>query len=439
VKLADFKAPAVALSAFALSIILYFWARPVYDLALTWWGIEPFQSPFLDTGAIIAAVECSRHGVDVYLSNPCDVLGRLHVYAPLWLAASVLPVTGSWTTPVGLALDVAFLGSLGAIPAPVERRHQWMLIAAVLSTMSVYALERANSDLVTFLLLLAAGLLMARSSSRYGLWSWRWCAYPLILLAAFLKFYPIVGLLVSLRERGRIFLVVNFLSLLAVLIFLAAEAHDIARTMAIIPTGSYFTDWFGARNLPFGIADLIYRPSWEPLVRLLPPVLLVILGSRALWLAIALARRPALSTALSELPEREKLLLIIGAAVVTGCFFAGHNVGYRGIFLIMVLPGLLSLGRLTEGDESGRLCSGTAKLIIFVMWSEALRHAIVAARPLDLPAWHNFEAAFWIARELMWWRIVAIFAGILFRFVLSSTAAWRGLAPEHAAMGVPTS
>ena len=419
-KLADLRAPTIAVALFAAFTLLYCWARPVYEFALTWWGIKPLQSPFLDTGAVIAAIECYRQGIDVYVTNPCDVFGRPHVYSPLWLAASVLPVTSAWTTPAGLALSVLFLFSLAAIPTPAEKRDQWLLVACVVSTMSVYAVERANNDLVIFLLVLAAGRLVACSRPR-----WRRCAYPLVILAALLKFYPIAGLFVSLHERRRIFLVVNGLALLTTFIFIVAAGPDLARVMAVIPTGSYYTDWFGARNLPLGIAALLSKPSSSSVINLLAPTLVLILGSRALWIATALARRAALRDALCELPETEKLLLIIGAALITGCFFAGHNIGYRGIFLILVLPGICAVGHKAGKDESGKLCSSTAKLIMFVMWSEALRHAIFAARPLDLPAWHLFEAAFWIARELVWWRIIAVLIGILFSFLRSHSFLWR--------------
>ena len=59
-------------------------AHSLYFGALRVLGIEPFSFPFLDTHAVLAAAECGRQGIEVYLSNPCDVLGRPHVYSPLW-------------------------------------------------------------------------------------------------------------------------------------------------------------------------------------------------------------------------------------------------------------------------------------------------------------------------------------------------------------------
>jgi hypothetical protein len=417
----DFTAPAVAITVFALFVGLYQWAHPIYDIALTWYGIEPFKFPFLDTGAITAAIECSRRGIDVYVADPCDVLGRPHVYSPLWLAASALPITSAWTAPVGLGIDLAFILSLAAVPTPTERLDRWILLGAALSTMSAYAVERANNDIIIFVLILAAGLALARPSAA------RWCGYPLILLAALLKFYPICGLMVSCRERRIAFLVVNLLSLCVLSIFVALEHHDLARVLANVPSGSYYTDLFGAKNLPYGVAQLIYRPSWEPMIGFLPAVLLVFLCARAFWIAIALSRRRALVVALSELGEREKMLLIIGAAMVTGCFFVGQSIGYRGVFFILILPGLLALARRTDVYKASRFSRNTAGLILFVMWSEALRHLILAGSPVPVPGspWYVIEVTFWVARELVWWRIIAVFGGILSCFVLYSEV-WVG-------------
>jgi hypothetical protein len=432
---ADFTAPAIAGIAFAVFAALYCWARPVYDFLLTWWGVVngPFRTPFLDTGMIISSIDCVRHGVDIYVTNPCDALGRLYDYSPLWLAGSVLPITNAWTTSVGFSLDLAFLISLVALPMPAEQRGQWLLIAAVLSPMSVFAVERANCDIAIYLLLLGAGRALARSSDRPGSAVWRWGAYPLILLAGLLKFYPLAGLILSFRERGAAFLAIALLSLVAVLVFLATEWHGLVRGLMHIPSGTYFADMYGAKNLPLGIAELFHPPSRELLVRLLPPVMFAILGARALWVMIMLACRPVLSHALSELPEREKVLLVLGAAMMTGSFLAWQNIGYREIHFLMVLPGLLALARRTEGDRCGNICSNTAKLIVLVMWSEALRHAVVAIQPLDLPFWGLVYLTYWLGRELIWWQIIAVLGGILLRFALSSPV-WQGARSEAAAV-----
>src|SRR5579864_490329 len=78
--------PVAALLVFAALAMLWRWGpHPLYFNILKQFGFEPFRFPFLDIHAILAAAQCQRLGIDVYLSNPCDALGRVHVYSPLWL------------------------------------------------------------------------------------------------------------------------------------------------------------------------------------------------------------------------------------------------------------------------------------------------------------------------------------------------------------------
>jgi len=115
--------------------------------------------------------------------------------------------------------------------------------------------------------------------------------------------------------------------LCAVLIFVGAERNELARVLAMAPSGPYYTDFFGAKNLPYGIAQLIDIPSGDPRIRFLPSVLMVVLCSRALWLTTALARRSALQNALLGLKEREKILLILGAGISWGVSLPGRVSG----------------------------------------------------------------------------------------------------------------
>ena len=45
------------------------------------WGVPRIQFPFFDNHAIIAAADCNAFGYNVFLENPCDALGRVHVYS----------------------------------------------------------------------------------------------------------------------------------------------------------------------------------------------------------------------------------------------------------------------------------------------------------------------------------------------------------------------
>jgi hypothetical protein len=57
-------------------------------------------------------------------------------------------------------------------------------------------------------------------------------------------------------------------------------------------------------------------------------------------------------------------LLVIGCAVIVGCFFAGQSIGYRGVFLLMVIPGLLGIARPPASRNMRALGTGASVVIV---------------------------------------------------------------------------
>src|SRR5262245_55720260 len=83
--------PVAGLAAAIALAFLYRLEPDYYWRSLAFIGIVPFRYPFLDFQAVLAAVDCWQRGIDVYVSNPCDVLGRPFAYSPLWLRFTFLP------------------------------------------------------------------------------------------------------------------------------------------------------------------------------------------------------------------------------------------------------------------------------------------------------------------------------------------------------------
>jgi len=79
--------------------------------------------------------------------------------------------------------------------------------------------------------------------------------------------------------------------------------------------------------------------------------------------------------ALAPLPRLERILLAIGNAVITGCFFAGQSVGYRGVFLLLATRGLLALSR-SSVREARVVSFVTGVVIVLLMWGR-----VPSARP----------------------------------------------------------
>lgn len=373
----------------------------LYQTILLRWGVVPFDFPFLDTHFLLSSLQCWRQGVDIYVSNPCDVLGRAFNYSPALLWARGLDVTTAQTAVAGLIVDVLFLLSLLLLPLPRERTRAACMLFATLSTMTAFAMERANMDLLVFALAALAGRLLLRGLvARLG-------AFAAIGAATLVKFYPAVLLTLTLRERPRVFLLVNGVFVAALAAFAVAYRAELPLVFANLPPRLYFGYMFGAANLPYGLAALV--PG------LPPSPLLAVLTAAAVCYAAWLAFRPGFDVAWSRLDPVEAVFLVIGCALIVGCFFAGGSNGYRGVFLIFALPGWLALAQKAEATAIRTRFTIAVFLGLFVMWGEFFRLAI--DRSVAGP---RIEFAFWFSRELIWWWIVSVMGAVLLRFVCSA-------------------
>jgi len=382
-------------------------------------GLMPFE-PFLDLHGVMSAIACHDRGIDVYAANPCDTLGRLHEYSPLWLRLPSLFGREDVTLALGVALAVGFILSLLALPAP---RGRWAAVAmflAVVSPDTVFALERANMDVLIFIGVLAGARLLAG-----GLRA-RVAGYGLFLAAGLLKFYPLVLLGLMVRERPAVAakLAAGAAAVLALAVVpLAGEFERAVENILPLPV---FSGTFGAQQLSDGIATL--RPGETAMRALVKLKLRAMALATALWLAAD----SRVAAALAALPRRQADMLLVGGALVVGCFMAGQSVEYRAVFLLMALPALLSPGR------AGRLAwvfRATAAIVVWLLWDPLLRRLIGRLAPAegDVPGLPGL--ALWTVRELLWWWVVAVLAGLLAALLRRAPAGQRasGLSASQSA------
>jgi hypothetical protein len=387
-------------------------AHSLYFGALRLLGVEPFSFPFLDTHAVLAAAECGRQGIQVYLSNPCDALGRPHAYSPLWLAIAPGSLGTSATGWVGASLDLLFLFSLAVVLRPRTARELLILGAAAVSPMTVYALERANNDLLIFLLVICGAMLFTFPRP-YRLFS-----YGLFVAAGLLKYYPLALVVLAASEERQDGLVIAAAAILALVFFAVAFYPELSLAAASIPAGaSYFTDAFSACNLPFGFAEALGKGVARSLIA---GSLLAALSGVAVARTLRTAR--LLGRQQLDWAPREARFLVIGGLLIAACFFAGQNIGYRGILLLPVLSGLVCLHRSVEDREVRRFCGRMIAAVLFVMWEECFRHALHAAlSPVPGAGLSSrAEVFFWLGRELVWWWLVVGLAALVLAFLRQS-------------------
>jgi hypothetical protein len=413
------------LAGLALAAFGYCFDRTAYFNILRVVMVQPFHIPFIDALFIPAMVDCWNHGINVYVTAPCDPLQRTFAYSPLWLRARYFTAWSSW---MGIALDSTLFISLAMLPQPRRPSSIAYMVLALFSSMSVFALERGNIDVVMFLLIITGGWCWMR-----GL-AFRLAGYALFAFAGLLKFYPLVLFMLFIRERIALFfgLCIAGLALIAGFVwYFQRELHEMARNL---PVFSSFVDAFGARQLPTGLETALpylmkavgIRETFLlslPVSGFFSLVVWAVLTAAAISFGLRLAARSDVRTAFNTLAADERCFLLIGAALFCGCFFVVENGGYRGIHFLFVIPGLLALA---EAPGLGRIFRITAGAVIFVMWGLTMQMVVAALSGGQAFPMSNSVAIYlyWIIHELAWWWIISVLLAILFCFIGQSPV-WR--------------
>jgi hypothetical protein len=397
--------PCAAVLLYGLLAGLWHWGpHSVYFAILRLFAFEPFRFPFLDIHAVLAAAQCNRAAVDVYLWNPCDALGRLHVYSPLWLRIIPPQFDPSATTGIGLGLGLLFIGSLASVCRPKTIGEALLMALLAFSPMTVYALERANNDLAVFLLILA-GCGFLRASGRF-----RFAAYALYLIAGLLKYYPLALLVLLARESRRDALLLAVVIFSMLLVLTAGDYAELAKAVGNIPRPSYYTDSFAAVNLPWGLPAALAIPARGAFAAALLAIFAGLAVARA-WRSVSLLDRDP-----PDWSSFEADCLITGALLLIACFFAARNLDYRGIYFLLLMPGLIELRRSCRQPEVRRFFAQMILAVLLVSWEEPLRR-IVQTAAAGMPSAGlrpRVEILFWLGRELVWWWLIAALAAIAF-------------------------
>jgi hypothetical protein len=392
---------AILVAAFLVFAVLYLTEPAIYQAVLSALGIHPYDFPFLDMHGALATAECYRRGIDVIASNPCDVMGRTLDYSPFWLVTASLGIGTTLTTAFGLTLDAIFLTAVFFLPPANSTSAVVVMSAALLSSAVAMGLERANLDLAVFVIAMLAAGCSVRAPA------WRCLGYGLIALAALVKYYPGIMLLLALRERRRL-----LLPLVAVLVALAGLFIWIDGAMLVRALHNLdlrqFPTTFSALNLPENLVNFLI-PDAEPLGRMIEFVFTVL----ALFYACALVRRGGLRLALPSLPLRDHTLLLFGCALILGCFFTAQNAPYRGIYFLFILPALPVLWRASPTVKTRRRLKRLTAAIVFLMWDPLI--GLVADQIVTAFALEPLYARVYpILRGIVWWWVASVLLAILF-------------------------
>lgn len=364
-----------------------------------------FPTPFIDIATIFSWRDCFLQGVDVTVDMPCDPMLRAPAnYSPLvwhlpleWIGLQNIVATA-------LVIDTLFLLLVFSMFRPQGRAECLVMVLAMVSPVTFFALERCNPDVLIFFLLLGAFHLPQKQG-----WA-RAAAYGAIWTGGLLKFYPFVLLVAALRERPRQFLILAATSLAGIAAFFLWQWPYFARL--ILPKELVF-GMFGARLLGKGLQQELGLP-------LMAQTIITVLCFAASYAAmLVLARKFAKPVGALNLLDRNAGAMACGAILTLACFFSGFNVYYRAIFLLPVIPCLFDLLRNTKGQPVQKYFGLGLLATVGCLYADMFGFAGTKILKLafridpDSPPGHFATAAILVAKEAVWWLEISLLGGIL--------------------------
>lgn len=326
----------------SLLLLLLIVAGILFLSKIGWWNkwvyhIDPL---FLDSYAILSASDCHKMGYDVFRENPCDVRNRPHVYPSIWLLIGHTGLAAKHNMIAGATLVAAFFLLAVAVVRPGNISELLLALLFFWSPSILIGVDRANNDLVVFILVGAAvWLLFSKNIVLRSL------SYLFICFSTFLKFYPAACCAVFLRHVGnrKQFWQTFIAFAIVFLLYFIWTFDDFLILLKIVPKPNPESTLF-----TFGAELIFNRLGYED-----PPKALILLFALGMF-ATAFHISRKIKMPKIEIPDKASAFFLAGAGILLFCFFANSNYAYRSVFFLFLLPMFFHLEKEKNLPESGR-------------------------------------------------------------------------------------
>lgn len=382
----------------------YYLAFAIWPRLFDLYGFGHQFGWFLDSYAILASNDAVASGLNPWIRNPLDLIGRPHVYSHWWLQLSNFGFTRDDNFLLGgMFVTVFFVASLWWM-RPRSRLELVWFFAVLASPAVMFAVERGNNDLLVCALLIP----VAAALNHQKAWV-RWLSLAPLLIATALKFYPAVGMIIVLAAPTRREAWARGITASILLgVVLLGLREDLSRISSVVPQPKGL--------MTTGACRLFMRIG-------LDRELYVVCGILMGFLAWVLCRPWRLFEGWSvESTDRSAWLgLILGSILLAGCFFAGSSYSYRLVLGIMLAP---MLWRLTDDKKLKRpvrrLAIMTAALLLAMMWVDAILSyiatEIIIYRSVEsVTRWYNLLSSFSVPLE---WCLVTCLLCFISKFIM---------------------
>lgn len=295
--------------------------------------------PFADIITITHTADCQPPTENPYLNGDCDPWGRLYNYPRIWLSLfKMLHLGSSADTLLGLMYMLVFALAVSKLAAGRSFKELLVLLLLLISPPVLLLLERGNSDLLVFTVLILAvqGIRGNRT------WPEDIRMYGMLLVVfvlGMLKLYPFVLVLLLMAEplsiRRKMLIFAGFTGLALLYLYLIWEDVMHIRTNTPAPLQLAY-----GRNV---YLQALKGYESRELYSLMSVATVFV--SAFIWSVFGCGKMHRDNTTVNHVPFR---LFIAGACLYTATFLLGNNFIYRLVFLLLCLPFLMVLKRKGE-------------------------------------------------------------------------------------------
>lgn len=334
------------------------------DWAQTWRTIRfpgVALPPFHDLYHVAnTAGECAVSG-ESYPYTGCGYRGGKFNYPPVWLLLGHLGISAADTVWLAAAIELLAIVLLTILLRGRSIALGLVALPMVLSPSTILAVERANSDIVEWILVCAAAQIYSERRKAAA-----FAAALLLSLAIALKFIALFCAALIVRF-SRTAIAVSAALIVFTLFYLYSLTDALPQIRKITPVSPYISYGY---TIIFDRFEFLYAPrlglnvaglskSWIPHAAIALALMLA-----AAIAAMAWSRRAA-ACILDD--GRDGTAFLFGAGIYCGSFLLlGTNYTYRLIFLLLCLPQFFDW--IANGKTSRRLAQALIACCIVSMW-----------------------------------------------------------------------
>jgi hypothetical protein len=338
-------------------LILMGFSFRFYGYEKTWqiWSIPTLMPPFTDLRLLPGSAESFRAGFDPIYNNPGDPVGRHFNYPYAWYLIFYSGIQQDDTIWIGAFLALGYFFCVWAFSRQISLFSAVLISVVLFSPASMLAVERGNVDLFIFILCTLTLLLLEHRI---------WLATSILMIASFLKLFPIFGVVIFLRETRSRFWMISISAFIVLIAYAGLTYANISASFAFTEKNAELS--YGVNVIPLYLEQLFES---KQLFNFLTPTFSLIGLGLSLYAAL-------LGSQTDPLPVTDALHLTafrLGAMIYIGTFFIGNNWDYRLIFLLFTIP---QLTEWATRSTAKKYAIGTIIALIVACWYLVQSHIL---------------------------------------------------------------